>query len=161
MEEKTIVITKQAENAILGQENVFGWEMKSKRDVGKFLFFTYTQYTLVRDRNPEDVTQAHVDIENRWNNEFNVWNDFILGKMKMYVILELIGYVLIFAGLIMMMLAMDSIGLLVASIICELIGIAICIPALVIFTKNGSKRIKKMNEISSNMRQVNALRKNK
>lgn len=82
MDEKTIVITEKSENQILGQESAFGWQMKQKTDAGKFLFFKYCQYTLIRDRNPEEVTQAHLDVEKRWDNEFSVWNNFILNGLK-------------------------------------------------------------------------------
>ena len=168
MEEKTIVITEKSENQILGQESVFGWEMKQKKDAGKFLIFKSCQYTLGRDRNPDDVTQAHIDVENRWNNEFSVWNQFILSGLKKFVFMEIFAWILIVVGFIIMMVGMGTmdpyatelpISFIVGFIIL-LLSFAFSIPALVIIQKNGKKRIAKMDEISRDMRQVNAVRKN-
>lgn len=168
MEEKTIVITEKAENQILGQEGVFGWQMKEKKDAGKFLFFKYSQYTLIRDRKEEEVTQAHIDVENRWNNEFSVWNKFILSGFKKYIIAEIIAWVMILVGFIIMEVGIGSIdysdslpGSYIAGLVIVLLSLVVSIPCLVIFVKNGTKRLKTMDQISKDMRQVNAIRNNK
>lgn len=168
MEEKTIVITEKAENAILGQESVFGWQMKEKKPAGKFMIFKYNQYTLTRNRNPEDVTQAHIDVESRWNSEFQVWNKFILNGIKKYIIMEIVAWLFILVGFILMIAGMSSMdvysdslpGTYIAGLIILLLSLAISIPVLVIFLKNGSSKIKKMDAISRDMRQVNAIRSN-
>ena len=169
MEEKTIVITEKAENQILGQESVFGWQMKDKKEAGKFLFLKYNQYTLVRDRNPEDVTQAHIDVENRWENEFKTWNNFVLNGMKKYFLINFIGIALLFVGFIVMLVGMGTIdpyadslpASLIIGFVMVLLSLAFSIPALVFVMKNGTGRLKKMDEISRDMRQVNAIRNNK
>lgn len=169
MEEKTIVITEKAENQILGQESVFGWQMKDKKDAGRFLFFKYSQYTLVRDRNEEEVTQAHIDVEKRWNNEFLVWNKFILNGYKKSIIAEIAAWVMIIVGFVIMMVGISSMdyyatelsGSFIAGFIIVLLSLVVSIPCLVILMKNGTKRLKTMDQISKDMRQVNAIRNNK
>lgn len=162
MDEKTIVITEKSENQILGQESVFGWQMKQKTDAGKFLFFKYCQYTLIRDRNPEEVTQAHLDVEKRWDNEFSVWNNFILNGLKKLIIMEAVGYLLILVGFVVMMVGIGTMDatFIIGSVL-VLLSLALFIPALVIIQKNAMKRLTKMDEISRDMRQVNAIRNNK
>lgn len=163
MEEKKILITEKAENQILGQESVFGWEMKEKINTGKFLSFKYCLYTLVRDRNEEDVTQAHRDAENKWNNEFKVWNNFILYSFKKLIIAEIIVYLMIFAGIVVMFAGIPLMShnstLFIVGLIITLLSFAISIPCLVIVNKNAAKRLKKMDEISRAARQVNSASK--
>lgn len=162
MDEKTIVITEKSENQILGQESVFGWQMKQKTDAGKFLFFKYCQYTLIRDRNPEEVTQAHLDVEKRWDNEFSVWNNFILNGLKKFIIMEVVGYLLILVGFVVMMVGIGTMdATFIIGFVLVLLSLALFIPALVIIQKNGMKRLTEMDEISRDMRQVNAIRNNK
>lgn len=169
MDEKTIVITEKSENLILGQESVFGWQMKQKTDAGKFLFFKYCQYTLIRDRNPEEVTQAHLDVEKRWDNEFSVWNNFILNGLKKFTIMEVVGWLLILVGFVVMMVGIGTMDPYATSLpasfiigfVLVLLSLALSIPALVLIQKNGNKRLTKMDEISRDMRQVNAIRNNK
>lgn len=162
MDEKTIVITEKSENQILGQESVFGWQMKQKTDAGKFLFFKYCQYTLIRDRNPEEATQAHLDVEKRWDNEFSVWNNFILNGLKKFIIMEVVGYLLILVGFVVMMVGIGTMdATFIIGFVLVLLSLALSIPALVIIQKNGMKRLTKMDEISRDMRQVNAIRNNK
>lgn len=168
MDEKTIVITEKSENQILGQESVFGWQMKQKTDAGKFLFFKYCQYTLIRDRNPEEVTQAHLDVEKRWDNEFSVWNNFILNGLKKFIIMEVVDLLVMWVGFVVMMVGivtMDSstslpVSFIIGSVL-VLLSLALSIPVLVLIQKNGMKRLTKMDEISRGMRQVNAIRNNK
>ena len=155
MESKTIVITEAAENSIMGQESVFGWKMKEKKEAGRFLFYKYNQYTLVRDRNPEDVTQAHIDVENKWNNEFKIWNRFVLNGLKKCTLILLISFAMLFAAMIL-----TTVGIIPVGLIMNFLSIVINIILVVIMLKNGSLRLKKMDKISREMRQVNAIREN-
>lgn len=156
MEEKEIVILSMSENAILGQLSTFGWEMKDKENAGKFLFYKYTKYKLIRDRKPENVTQAHLDVENRWNSEFAVWNQWILHGLKKIIVAMIVEYLFIIVGFILIMVGSEILWVGLALFITSL---CISIPMLVINVKNGTRRLKKMNQISCDMRKVNSLRK--
>ena len=57
-------------------ELVFGWELKSKQRIKNVAFNKANEYTLVRDRNENEVTQTHKDVEARWDKLFDKWNKF-------------------------------------------------------------------------------------
>lgn len=145
---------------------MFGWTLKQKNDAGKILKFNYYKYTLERNRNPEDVTQAHIDVEQKWDNEFNIWNQFILNDFKKFIIMQIFSWILIVGGFLIGMLSivlMDPfaeklpvsffIGLVIV-----LLSFALSIPSAKNIKNKSIKPLQKMDEISRDMRQVNKIR---
>lgn len=76
--------------------------------------------------------------------------------------MEVVDSLFILVGLVVMMVGIGTMdATFIIGFVLVLLSLALSIPALVIIQKNGMKRLTKMDEISRDMRQVNAIRNNK
>ncbi len=160
MEEKKIRLIEKNENAILGQESVFGWELKSKERIKNVVFFKANEYTLVRNRDESEVTQAHKDVEARWDELFDKWNNkFIFKTYPFYIYAILASFVLLIICLIISLLDIPLEGLIACWVILTLLLIGEI--AIIVLLIPKIKKINDLDKISREMRQVNSIRKAK
>lgn len=169
MEEKNIVITQNAENTIIGQQSTFGWQLKDKINHSKFLFLKFNSYTLVRDRNDEEVTQTQKNIEIKYDDAFDTWSHFMLNGFKLCNLSIIISYVVIILGVILMVIGDSKIDINTTELPTEfIIGLVIILLSIIVLGicafinyKKGVKPVKEMDNIANEMRQVNLIRRKK
>ena len=158
MEEKKIKLIEKNENAILGQESVFGWELKSKQRIKNVAFYKANEYTLVRNRSENEVTQAHKDVEARWNDLFDKWNNkFIFKTYPIYIYTIIASWILLIIFGIVSSCDIPLEGLLTCIIIFVIIIVADAVVIVLMIPK--IKKINDLDKISREMRQVNSIRK--
>ncbi len=136
-------------------ELVFGWELKSKQRIKNVAFNKANEYTLVRDRNENEVTQTHKDVEARWDKLFDKWNKF---DYIYFIILFLISIIIFAIWCFCSFSLMDA-------------CVYVCVYSCTIFFAGGivtvfsmvlkKKKKNNLDKISKEIRQVNLIRKAK
>lgn len=195
MEEKSFLIPQSGENFVLGQESLFGWQLKEKeiiekqgtkrkpskenskkKTLNKNPNNALVRYTLVRDRKDEDVTQYEIDFENKWDEAFKDWFNYINDQVQTYMIALPGMFFAIICGFVLFKIGIgsldgiDTMGLKESSeTLRHIFGGAallfggfiswICTRSI-IFSKINQK-IRALEDISKEMRQYNTNKLNK
>ena len=161
METKEIKSLEKNENVILGQESVFGWNLKSKKRIKNVALSKANEYTLVRNRDESKITQAHRDIEARWDELYDKRNnEFVFKTYPYYFCLTcvlatlfiIMGIVTVVVGL----LNLSSEGLIACFVILILLFVCIVVISILLIPK--FKKIFELDKICREMRQVNLIR---